>query len=143
MYDSILVPTDGSDDAEEAITHALGLAEAFDATVHVLYVIEAKPEYLFNVAGVDPKNLEQYQEHAGRIVDEVADRASADGLETVVDVRTGDPAEEIVSYADENDVSLIVMGAHGWNAMDRYLIGSTAEKVVRTATVPVTTVRLD
>ena len=73
------------------------------------------------------------------IVDEVAN--ALDGVETRTAVLGGTPHEVILDYADDHDVDLVVMGTHGRTGIDRYLLGSVTEKVVRLADTPVLTVR--
>lgn len=141
MYDNILVPTDGSDAAEAAIEHAIQLSKIHDATLHVLTVVETKAQYVITVGLED--EMEEYEEWAEDVVQEVNNRAEREGVPTRGVVRKGSVAEEIVDYATDNGIDNIVMGAHGRSAVDKYLVGSTAEKVVRTAHTPVTTVRID
>lgn len=141
MYETILIPTDGSTPAREAVDHGIGLASAFDATVHALYVIETRAHYIFTAAGHDPGEMEEYRTYGEDLVKRVVDKAAEEGLDGEGAVRTGSVAQEIVSYADDNDIDCIVMGAQGRSGIDDYLVGSTTEKVVRTANVPVTTTR--
>lgn len=141
MYKAILIPTDGSTPAQEAVHHGIGLASAFDATVHALYVIETKAHYIFTAAGHDPGEMDEYRTYGEDLVKRVVDKAVEEGLDGEGAVRTGSVAQEIVSYADDNDIDCIVMGSQGRSGIDDYLVGSTTEKVVRTANVPVTTTR--
>ena len=141
MYEKVLIPTDGSDRAQDAVDHGVELAAAFDATVHALYVIETKAHYVFTAAGHDPAEMDEYRDYGERLVETVVDQAVEAGVDGTGVVKTGSIAQEIVEYADENDVDCIVMGAQGRSGIDKYLIGSTTEKVVRTSNVPVTTVR--
>lgn len=140
MYENILIPTDESKSSEAAIEHGLSLAEAFGSTVHSLYVIETKASYILTVSLSD-EDMDEYQEHGEELVTEVVKQADARGLDGVGVVKSGRVAEEIVEYAEKNDIDGIVMGAGGRSAVDMYLMGSTAEKVVRTSDVPVTVVR--
>ncbi len=84
---------------------------------------------------------DQVQQHGERIVTTAIDRMSA--VDTVSAIESGNPHEVILDYADENDIEMIVMGTHGRTGVDRYLIGSVTEKVVRLAEVPVVSVRED
>lgn len=140
MYENILIPTDESNSSEAAIDHGLNMADAFGSTVHSLYVIETKASYILTVSLSD-EDMDEYQEHGEELVTEVVKQADARGLDGVGVVKSGRVAEEIVEYAENNDIDGIVMGAGGRSAVDKYLMGSTAEKVVRTSDVPVTVVR--
>jgi nucleotide-binding universal stress UspA family protein len=163
MYDTILYPTDGSEGADAALDNAQHLAETYGGTVHVLYVAQELHEALG--LGSDPKEhspgmgddpeggeggmagtrastdefQSQIREHGQEIVDEAV--SHLEGVETETAVRSGDPHQVILNYAGENDVDVIVMGTHGRTGLDRYLIGSVTEKVVRLSDVPVLTVR--
>jgi nucleotide-binding universal stress UspA family protein len=139
MYDEILVPTDGSDAASRALDHALNLANQYDARVHALYVIDANA-YATLEAGTDVV-ISALEDEGQAAVDTVVDRAEQHGVEAVTEVVTGTVHKAIIEYADEHDVDLIVMGTHGRRGLDRYLLGSVTEKVVRTSAVPVLTIQ--
>jgi nucleotide-binding universal stress UspA family protein len=138
MYDNVLIATDGSDAAEGCVDHGLELAETVGATVHVVYVVETKASYILTV-GLSDEELESYREYGEDVVRGVIERASDRGLESEGIVKTGRPAEEIVEHARESDVDLIVLGRQGHGAIQNHL-GSTAEKVMRSADIPVTVV---
>lgn len=138
MYGTILVPTDGSAGATAALDEAVSLASAFDATVHSLYVADtsaAQPETGY----VDI--VESFERIGEETTTEAVDRAESADVEAVGAVRTGTPHRSILDYAEETGVDLVIMGTHGRTGLERYLLGSVTEKVVRTADVPVLTVR--
>ncbi|MFB6170876.1 MAG: universal stress protein [Haloarculaceae archaeon] len=147
MYDTILVPTDGSRIADGAIDRALDLADRFDATIHALYVVDterASGAGFGEDLGVDAEHvIEQLREEGETAVGEVADDAAARGVDCRTVIREGTPHEVIREYAAENGVDCIVMGTHGRTGIDRFLLGSTTERVLRHADVPVLTVRRD
>ncbi len=140
MYDRILVPTDGSDSMERVIEHAVELATVHDATLHTIFV--ANTATLLDLPmdssweGVSTA-LHQQGEQA---VDAVKAQAGDLSVETVI--REGSPANEITTYADEADIDVIVMGTHGRSGVDRLLLGSVAERVVRSSPIPVMTFRV-
>lgn len=139
MYETILVPTDGSSTAERGENHGIELAAALDATVHALYVIEE---------GGNPwmaESMEDQQErarsYAQEILDEFADRAAESGVEVETGIKVGpDVYKEINEYVDEEGVDAIVMGT-GYRGKFGGFLGSTAENVIRTSEVPVTVIR--
>lgn len=138
MYDTILIPTDGSKGTDEAIRQGLELAQAFDATIHALYVVDQT----YPAAQWD-FTTEREEEIATRAVDAVAEEAAAMDVHVVKKVRRGVPHEEILAYAEGNDADLIVMGTHGRTGIDRFVTaGSVTERVVRLSPVPVLTARL-
>lgn len=139
MYDRILLPTDGSRTAGRALEHATDLAIQYGATLHVLYVIDAA---VFASDVETGPITEQFEAIGDEIVEDVGKRARNAGVESVVShVGRGSPYERILEYANERDIDLIVMETHGRTGLDRYLIGSVTEKVVRLSDVPVLTVR--
>ncbi|MFC7137972.1 universal stress protein [Halobaculum litoreum] len=140
MYDDLLVPTDGSERTDAAVEHAVALAEAFDATVHVLSVVDTRNRFESPSAGVAAEawvdaERERADEAVARVAEALPDHVA---VETVT--RDGTPAAEIVGYAEEAPVDAIVMATHGRSGLDRYLMGSVTEKVVRSSSVPVLTV---
>jgi len=139
MYDRILVPTDGSDGTRAAVEHAIDLATTYDAALHVVYVVDTD-------VGLDasiPGTLDALEEAGEDAVDEVIRQAEAAGVDAVEGVvARGTPHEAVLEYADEHDVDLVVMGTHGRTGLDRYLLGSVTEKIVRLSDAPVLTVRM-
>jgi nucleotide-binding universal stress UspA family protein len=139
--ESILTPTDFSETAEWAVSYALDLARQLDASVHlvhvVLYPIDVGgwPEaYGATFAGL---REEMRQDAAIRL----ATRAkSIKDVKVSTDVRDGSPAREIVEAARGRKCDLIVMGTHGRGGFSHLMLGSVAERVVRTAPCPVLTV---
>jgi nucleotide-binding universal stress UspA family protein len=137
-FNNILLPTDFSDTAEHAMQQAKGLASSFSATLHVLHVI---PDPTWSVEGTGwalPDLIGTWDREA---------QVRLQALESQdhpmqVHTRRGDPSVEISQYAGEHQIDLIVMGTHGHGPIQRMLLGSVAEKVIRTAPCPVLTVRL-
>ncbi|MFB6251336.1 MAG: universal stress protein [Halobellus sp.] len=138
MYETILVPTDGSDQATAALDHAAELARTSDATLHLLYVADTNRDSVTTLGGQVIDALEQEGE---RILDRATDRITA--VESVDTVETGDPVETILEHADVVDADVVVMGTHGRRGLDRYLLGSTTERVVRQSLRPVLTISAD
>lgn len=139
MYDHILYPTDGSEGADAALDHAIDHALQYDASLHVLYVIE---ETLPAIEAGAPDVLEALEERGEQVLDDARERATEAGVASVqASVAAGSPYRQILKYVEDSGIDLIVMGTHGRRGIDRYLLGSVAEKVVRTAGCPVLTVR--
>jgi nucleotide-binding universal stress UspA family protein len=140
MYDTILVPTDGSAAVVEAVERAVDLAERYDATVHALYVVDSTAYSTLDTStSVVVDALEDEGETA---VGYIAEQAEAAGVPVETAVVHGTPHRTILDHAEEIGADLIVMGTHGRRGVDRFLLGSVTEKVVRTAPVPVMTVRV-
>lgn len=139
-YDNVVVPTDGSQGVQEAIGWAITIAKACGGTIHALSVIEPIP---FGIdVDIGPGiQRDRMQESAENAVARVVEDARDEDLDTTAAVTRGRPHEEIVSYIDEHHIDLVVMGTRGRSGIDRYLLGSVAEKTVRTSPVSVMTVR--
>jgi nucleotide-binding universal stress UspA family protein len=136
----ILWPTDFSSGAERAFPYAVALASWHEAELHVLSVQEP--------GAVDTDGSQSHplsQDALTRLLmddGEPPQHVDLDTLSVVQEQRKGDSAPEtIVSYVDEHDIDLVVAGTHGRRGLRRFLIGSVAEEVLRTAPCPVLTVR--
>ncbi|MDS0475491.1 universal stress protein [Natrinema sp. 1APR25-10V2] len=140
MFTNICFPTDGSDGASVAFDHVLEIAAAHGSTVHVLNVADTTKDSVVRMQGDVVDVLERTGE---RLVRDAADRARERGVETVTEVRQGTPYSTIVDYADSYDIDLVVMPTHGRRGLERLLLGSTTERVVRRSDVPVLTIRPD
>ena len=142
MYDRVLHPTDGSEGAEIASEHAIELARQIDAPVHALFVVDASAIQSTDAFATSnyESTVEALESEGRKRIEQVRDRGARDGVEVTSEVVEGKPASTITETAEAGDV--IVMGTHGRTGLDRYLIGSTTENVVRTADVPVVTIPL-
>ena len=136
MYDEILFPTDGSDASQATFSHAVAMAQAFDARLHVLYVVNTT---YAGVGAAGSVNISSLRTSGEEILAEYETKITDEGLEAVTEITEGDPYTQILDYSD--GVDMIVMGTRGRSGIDKYLLGSVTEKVVRTADVPVCTVR--
>lgn len=137
----ILIPYDGSEQADEAVAYAA--SEHRSAEIVLLYVLD------FVEAGYDappeaavPGYWDEWYEQAETQGQELlADAAEAFDGEVETAVVVGRPSRVIVEYVDEHDIDAVVMGSHGRDGLSRILLGSVAEAVIRQSTVPVTVVR--
>ena len=143
-YKHILIGTDGGDLMGPVYEHCAYLAQLTDATVHVAYVldvagftaypIDASWENMYDVL------LSEGKEIVANAQKELATRG-VEGERVVTEVLDGHPAEELDAYAESHGVNLIIIGSHGRKGLDRLLIGSVADKIIRGAKVPVLVVR--
>lgn len=142
MYDTILIPYDGSDEARRAAKHGIELASALGSSVHALYVIDlpGAPRTVY-VRDDEETMREEYREYGQQATDEICDFAADAGVDCTTAIKTGSPGEEIVDYAEEAGVDAIVMGSE-YQGRFRAVMGSTTDKVVRTAEVPVISTRM-
>lgn len=141
----ILFPTDFSELAQAALEYARQLADAFRAELHCLHVVDDAYQYWTAMGpesipvGPPPENLIEVART--RMEQFKADHLTGLTLESVTAIRVGRPFAEIIAYAREHNICLIVMGTHGRGAIAHMLLGSTTEKVVRKAPCAVMTVR--
>jgi nucleotide-binding universal stress UspA family protein len=141
LYDDILLPTDGSAGMDRVIGHAGDLARIHDATIHVLYVLDAAS---FGSLPMESswEGIQQVLREEGETALSAAERMLRDDFDVETKTIEGSPAREIVAYATDEPVDVVVMGTHGRGGIDRLLMGSVAERVVRRSPVPVLTVRV-
>lgn len=140
-FDTVLVPTDDSEHAVRAAEYAATIARAFDATVHLLTVVDLRTAAgAFSAGGIDKATKSRLEADAEETVVEVSDGIGA-ATEVQTAVRSGMPVDEILTYRDDNEIDLITMGTHGRTGVSRYVMGSVTEQIVRKASVPVCTVR--
>ncbi len=137
MFENILLPTDGSECSKVAGNHAIEVAKRYDSKLHILSVVSYGA-----LDTVVPEVMEKLKEAAEKTVDESSKQAKTSNVKKVkTSVQKGpNPTKSILKYIDDNSIDLIVMGTHGRTGLDRYLIGSTTEKVMRETKVPVMTV---
>lgn len=142
-YETVLIPTDGSAGVEPAVACGLDAAAAFGATVRALYVADVRSFMADDETAVDAPDavLDLLEDRGEDAVQSVVDRASDRGLDAAGDVVDGVPSRAIVDAAADTDADLVVLGTHGRTGLDRLLLGSVAEKVLRRVDCPALTVR--
>ncbi|MFC7076891.1 universal stress protein [Haloarcula halophila] len=143
MYEHILVPYDGSDEAQKGAKHGIELAAVLGATVHGLYVIglPGTPRAL-SLRDDEEEMREEYREYGEQALSELGDIAEEHGVTFERAIRTGKASEEIVEFAEEEGMDAIVLGS-AYRGKLGNLIGGTTDKVVRSATVPVISQRME
>lgn len=142
MFNRILIPTDGSDAAKPAVEMALDFAETHDATLRVLLIVDQPPTVSGTAEGFSGLDnlLDTLEEKGNQATDAIVERARDRNIEAEAAVRRGNPHDDILSYANENEIDIIVMGTHGRTGVKRALLGSVTENVVRHSEIPVLTV---
>lgn len=143
MCKKILVPLDGSELAEKALDHAEKLAEAFDAEVILLQVVPFMPIYGAPELVVPFVVDEKQKEAAEKYLTHLAEELKKSGLMVATEVKIGmQVAAEIIDFAKERGVDLIVMCTHGRSGIIRWVLGSVAHKVLIRAETPIFLVHL-
>jgi universal stress protein A len=140
----ILVPIDFSAPSRAALTYAAGLADKFGAELILLNVVQDLTVFFPDAVTVTPVPLPpsaQMTEAVREGLTRFLQGSKLGERKVREEIREGTPAAEVVAFAQEADVDLIVMGTHGRGGLSHMLLGSVTEKVVRTAPCPVLTVR--
>jgi len=142
MYEHILIPYNGSEESRNGATHGIELAAALGSTVHGLYVIDlpGAPRAL-SLRDDEEELRKEYREYGEDVLGELREMAAEAGVDFEMDMRSGSISEEVVDYAADEGMDAIVMGT-GYRGKVGSLIGGKADRVVRTATVPVVTRRM-
>ncbi|MCO8244578.1 MULTISPECIES: universal stress protein [unclassified Haladaptatus] len=141
MYDEILVPTDGSSEVTDAITEALDLASFTGGRVHSVYVVDTRD---YNTLS-DTKwlTIERDRTELGEAaISDVTRVADERDVPLATELLRGIPHEEILTYADEHGIDVIVMGTHARTGLEHFLNGSVTEKVIRNTDLPVLVIRV-
>lgn len=140
---NILVATDFSEPSAVALAYGRDLARSYNATLHVLHVVEdVLMRYSSEIGFAMPQVQTELEDIARRDLDKLITDDDRRTLNVQTAIETGvNMADVIVRYAKEHDIDLIVTGTHGRGAVKHFLMGSVAERVVRTAPCPVLTVR--
>lgn len=143
-FDNILVPVDFSRHSESALSHAFELARAFGARVHLLHCYQVNMGSISPYAPVLPEDFgREIREAAQRKIDEWCARGEAAGVEVEGHLSQLFAPEGIIETAREVGADLIVMGTRGLTGFRHALLGSVAERTVRTAGCPVLTVKVE
>lgn len=141
-FQRILLATDFSDASASAAEVAVTMAKTFGAGLHVLHVLESEiPVMSDSMVYLPPTYFEELENRAAEQLEQVISREDRDKLSVTLVMRKGSPFVEIVRYARDQKMDLIVQGTHGRGVVAHVLMGNVAEKVVRKAPCPVLTVR--
>jgi nucleotide-binding universal stress UspA family protein len=145
MFGSIVVGTDGSDTAKEAVRQATELAKALNAQVHVVSAYEPVPEGRLRLERQDvPPDLEwsiNPREDVESTLNQAAEGIQGAGVTVQTFAREGDPADAILDVAEETGADLIVVGNKGMTGAKRFLLGSVPNKVSHHAPCSVLIIR--
>lgn len=136
MIKKILVPVDGSDHSIKAVEFAASMAKKYNGTLHILHVVKKREM---------PKGIRDYIEGEGitespssvyleliakKVVDMALEAAKSGGIKDVIDVVIeGDPAETVITYAEDHEMDIIIMGSRGLGNFKGLVMGSVSNKV--------------
>ncbi len=137
LYKRILIATDGSEYTKKAIDYGIELAINTGAKLHAIYVIDTRAYGSIPLSAPEEYAYSLLRQEGDMAIKYVADTAEAAGLEVEGIITEGHPVDEIINYAEQNSIDLIVMGTLGKSGLDRFLLGSVADKVIRNSKIPV------
>ncbi len=142
-YKKILVGYDGSQSSKKALDKAIDLAKSCGSELHIVGVVRP-----FEFAAIDyipPEEIEEYEKEEltkeEKYLKEAKEIAAQRGVEAITKVLEGEPAEELMAYADDNGCDLIVVGHRGVGGFKRMLLGTTAGNLVKYANQSVLVVK--
>ena len=141
---TIVVATDFSEPSEVALRYGRALAGAFRASLHVLHVVpdSLTLPWATMADGLAIADVQQeWERDARERLQHMVPESEGEAPHAVLVTRAGDPVRQVTSYAREINADIVVLGTHGRGAVAHMLMGSVAERVVRTAPCPVLTVR--
>ena len=139
-YENILIPTDGSEQAANAVEEGIALADEVNATVHALHVVDEFEAKVVPITGEQEAKRAEYVARGEEITGEVTELAAEAGVDAVTAVEVGITHRTIRDYVADNDIDLVVIGSRGLGAVEELVLGSTADKVIRLVDEPVTVV---
>jgi nucleotide-binding universal stress UspA family protein len=142
MYKKILAPLDGSELSECSLDHVTAIAKGCAVpSVVLLYIVEPiegyAVEYTRIVAEAIDEVKKKFQAQTEKHLAKVANKLKKKGINVSTVIVEGKPSDEILNYADKNQVDLIIMSTHGSSGLTRWAFGSVADKVIRHSPVPV------
>jgi nucleotide-binding universal stress UspA family protein len=145
MFDSMVVGTDGSETATEAVRQATDLAKSLGSTIHLVSAYEPVPEgRLREERHQVPDDLQWMvnpREDVAATLEQAGEAAREAGVEVETHAREGDPADAILDVAEEQGADLIVVGNKGMTGAKRFLLGSVPNKVSHHAPCSVMIIR--
>jgi nucleotide-binding universal stress UspA family protein len=155
MYSKMLVPLDGSEASERAVAHAQSVAKALGARVYLLQIISLTHEYEAFHGGDESLTTIEYsrdtarqitaarQTRAEEYLAAIAARLEGEGIQVEASVRQGPTLDNIMNFIEETGIDLVVMSTHGRGGLQRFLVGSVTDRVIRSSRVPVLAIPLE
>lgn len=137
LYEKILIATDGSEYTKNAVDYGIDLARNTGAKLLTIYVVDTAAFASIPMDAAWESMYGLLKQEGEEAIKYVTERAQTEGLEAEGNLIEGHPADEIIKYSENNSISVIVMGTLGKSGLDRFLLGSVAEKVVRNSKIPV------
>lgn len=141
LIEKILIATDGSEYTRNAVDYGVDLAKSTGAKLLAIYVIDTAAFASIPMDAAWESMYELLRQEGDLAIKYISEKAEVEDLKIEGNLIEGHPADEIIKYSEKNSISLIIMGTLGKSGLDRFLLGSVAEKVVRNSRIPVLVVR--
>ena len=141
LYKKILIATDGSEPNKKAVSYGIELARLSGAKINVVYVIDTAAFASIPMDAGWEMMYELLQKEGNEIIEQIVGDAKASGIDIEGSLLEGHPSHEIIEFSQNNDIDVLVLGTLGKGGLDRFLLGSVAEKVTRNSKIPVLVVR--
>lgn len=146
MYKKIMVPLDGSDLAECVLPHVKAVTKGFEpGKIFLVRVVEPFPPSYHAGDAVDPELIEKSEANrrasAKEYIDGIAAKLKQEGAPVHPEVIVGRTTESLVDFAEKNGVDLLVIASHGRSGLSRWVMGSVADRLLRSANVPILIIR--
>ena len=145
MYKKILVPLDGSSQAECVIPHVQAIARTGVEEIELVSVVEPVEIPTRGKIALSEEDLKRImvesKQDTKKYLDQVVARLARSGIKVHPIILTGKPAESLIDYIGSNDVDLVVMATHGRSGLTRFFWGSVAEKILRSIETPILLVK--
>ncbi len=142
-FKKIVIGYDGSESSKKALLKAIELSKEMNAELHIIGVV--RPFEFFAIDYIPPEEIEEYEKEEiskeEKFLKEASELAEKEGVKPFLKVMEGEPAEELMTYADENNCDLIIVGHRGVGGFKRMLLGSTASNLVKYANQSVLVVK--
>jgi len=137
LYKEILIATGDKESTRNAIDYGIELARVTEARLHVIFVIDTASSSQVPLDADWESASHELKQLGEEVTKYIADSAQAKGLKVIRYIVEGHPVEEIMKYANRNSVDLIILGKTQKRWLDRFLLGSVSENVVRSSKIPV------
>ena len=138
-FSRVLFPVDLSESSDKIVPYVQAVAERFGAQIHILFAARVFDH--FTSIYVPHPSINKFEKElidgAEKRLYEFVDQHFKEFPHTKTSVVAGDPSEEVLNYIKEHEIDLVIMGTHGRKGMDKIIFGSVAERVVKSAPVPV------
>jgi len=133
----VMIATDGSENTEKAVITAVEIAKYMEAKLYAVHVVPQIQAPVAKGGGLAKVREEHIKSDGEKAIDHVEELAKKNGIDVEKKVLSGNPADEIIQFSQNNAVDLIVMGRFGKSGVKRFLIGGVSDKVVRGSNVEV------